>query len=148
MNEYALIVAGGSGKRMNSSLPKQFIELAGLPILMHTINAFIQYSRDINIVLVLPENQIGHWHELVKKHNFKQPIQLVEGGASRNKSVRNGLEVIKEAYAAISNKGFTDDASVAEANGHNIALINGDYRNIKITTPEDIIIAQALFDKD
>lgn len=58
MKEYALIVAGGKGTRMKKDISKQFIELKGLPILMHTINAFKAYSTDVDIILVLPPDEI------------------------------------------------------------------------------------------
>jgi 2-C-methyl-D-erythritol 4-phosphate cytidylyltransferase len=68
--EYALIVAGGKGTRIKSKLPKQFLELNGLPILMHSINAFYRYSEKIVVILVLPEDDIETWRVLCQKHNF------------------------------------------------------------------------------
>ncbi|MFM8849888.1 MAG: 2-C-methyl-D-erythritol 4-phosphate cytidylyltransferase, partial [Cytophagales bacterium] len=59
--ETALIVAGGKGTRIKSALPKQFIELNGKPILLHTIEAFIRYSSSMKIVLVLPEDDFPIW---------------------------------------------------------------------------------------
>ena len=222
MMEYALIVAGGSGSRMQSAIPKQFLEVGGFPIILHTINAFHKYSKKLKIILVLPADQFSNWSELVTNYKFDIPHTLVTGGTSRFQSVKNGLQtierngyvaihdgvrpfvstrviglcfktarkygsgvaavtpkdsirkmmeggnrsiarnqyrlvqtpqvfeisMIKEAYLATPDKGFTDDASVAENNGHNITLVAGEYRNIKITTPEDLKIAQALIDKD
>ena len=222
--KYAIIVAGGSGLRMNSTTPKQFIEINGLPILMRTIKAFYQYSNKLKITLVLPEDQFDFWSALVETHNFNIPCQLAKGGKSRFESVKNGLNaieekegglvaihdgvrpfitseiidqcyrsaeaygsgvaavipkdsirqvtstgnttvdrneyrliqtpqtfqlaIIKQAYMSTTDKGFTDDASVAENNRHKISLVSGDYRNIKITTPEDLKFAQALLEKD
>ena len=77
---YAIIVAGGSGRRMQSSTPKQFMEIGGLPILMRTINAFYQYSQKLTIIVVLPEAQFALWYELVKVHHFDTPCELVKGG--------------------------------------------------------------------
>lgn len=94
-NEYALIVAGGKGTRIKSKLPKQFLELNGLPILMHTINAFGRYSKNINIILVLPEDDFDLWKQLCAKHNFKQSLILQKGGESRFQSVKNGLDKIE-----------------------------------------------------
>ncbi|HNC31730.1 MAG TPA: 2-C-methyl-D-erythritol 4-phosphate cytidylyltransferase, partial [Cyclobacteriaceae bacterium] len=74
--EYAIIVAGGKGTRIKSALPKQFLELNGLPILMHTINAFVRYSKDITIILVLPEDDFQTWQTLCAKHNFSKPVVL------------------------------------------------------------------------
>lgn len=216
MNKTALIVAGGSGTRMESNLPKQFLLLAGKPILMHTIEAF--YHSGVNhIILVLPQSQIDFWNQLCQTHQFSIQHQIVAGGASRFESVQNGLQhcnnndlvaihdgvrpfvskeiilnsfetaaqkgnavaavrlkdsirkvellsnknvnrdnyyliqtpqtfkaqLIKEAYAAQDHINFTDDASVLESNGYAINLIPGDYKNIKITTPEDLVVGEA-----
>ena len=220
MINYAIIVAGGSGKRMQSAIPKQFIEIGGTPILMRTVNAFYQYSQNLNIIVVIPEEQFALWNKLVEIHHFDIPCQLVKGGKSRFDSVKNGLQaiekeglvaihdgvrpfvssqligqcfksaeeygsgvaavipkdtirelvesenkavkrnqyrlmqtpqtfelsIIKHAYLSTKDKGFTDDASVAENAGGKISLVEGEYSNIKITTPEDIKIAQALLE--
>jgi 2-C-methyl-D-erythritol 4-phosphate cytidylyltransferase len=217
--KYAIIVAGGSGNRMNSELPKQFIPIEGIPILIHTLKRFIDYSSDIRIILVLPENEIANWEVIADKYFFKNPIEIVSGGASRYQSVKNGLEFIKEkealvaihdgvrpfvskaiihesfvkaelygnaitavplkdsirivdgeksrsadraafrliqtpqtfkysvimkAYETSELPSFTDDASVAEHAGEEIKLIEGSYSNIKITTPEDLILAEGI----
>ncbi|MBS1979383.1 MAG: 2-C-methyl-D-erythritol 4-phosphate cytidylyltransferase [Bacteroidetes bacterium] len=216
--EYALVVAGGKGTRMQSSLPKQFIEVNGLPIVMHTLNAFFRYSDKLTVVLVLPEDDFHLWDELVRKYSFTQPVILQKGGDTRFQSVRNGLDkmqgpglvaihdgvrplvnadiigasfrlaavhktaiaavrlkeslrvtdqdtthavdrskyrliqtpqtfdldLIKKAYQTREDPGLTDDASVAERAGHMISLFEGSYENIKVTTPEDLIIAGAL----
>lgn len=216
--EYALIVAGGKGTRIKSRLPKQFLELNGKPILLHTLEAFFRYSEKIIIVLVLPEDDFEIWKELCEKHNFNKPIALQKGGETRFQSVKNGLDkieapglvaihdgvrplvsediigasfrlaavhqsavaavrlkesirmtdqdntkamdrsrfrliqtpqtfdvaLIKQAYQMKEDLSMTDDASVAEKSGHVISLFEGSYENIKITTPEDLIIAEAL----
>jgi 2-C-methyl-D-erythritol 4-phosphate cytidylyltransferase len=218
LKEHALIVAGGKGTRIKSKLPKQFLELSGLPILMHTINAFVRYSQHINIILVLPEDDFDLWTQLCVKHNFNQPLVLQKGGESRFQSVKNGLgkiegeglvaihdgvrplvsediigasfhlaavhqsavaavrlkdsirmtdqdntkamdrsrfrliqtpqtfkvSLIKQAYQQKEDVSLTDDASVAERAGHIISLFEGSYENIKITTQEDLIVAEAL----
>ena len=69
MKKYAIIVAGGSGSRMNSSIPKQFMELGNKPILMHSIEAFYKYDNSIYILIVLPKNQFEYWSDLTKKYN-------------------------------------------------------------------------------
>ncbi|QMU30095.1 2-C-methyl-D-erythritol 4-phosphate cytidylyltransferase [Adhaeribacter radiodurans] len=92
--EYAILVAGGSGTRMQSQLPKQFLSIGGQPILMHTIQRFHLYNPHIKIVLVLPADQIFFWQQLCAEHAFTLPHQVVEGGASRFASVKNGLAVI------------------------------------------------------
>jgi 2-C-methyl-D-erythritol 4-phosphate cytidylyltransferase len=96
-NQYIVIVAGGSGTRMKSDLPKQFIEIAGKPILMHTIENFFTFDCDMEIVVVLPENQIEFWQELCAEHQFSIPHKIVKGGETRYHSVRNGLESIPDA---------------------------------------------------
>jgi 2-C-methyl-D-erythritol 4-phosphate cytidylyltransferase len=95
MDLYAVIVAGGSGKRMGAEVPKQFLELAGRPVLMHTIERFKAFSDSIEIITVLPENQLRFWVELQKKHSFSILHTLVKGGSHRFFSVRNGLQFVK-----------------------------------------------------
>ncbi len=218
--EYVLIVAGGKGTRIKSALPKQFLELNGKPILLHTLEAFYRYSEKIKVVLVLPEDDFGIWRSICEKFQFTRPLLLQKGGDSRFQSVRNGLsllegeglvaihdgvrplvsediigasfrlaavhqsavaavrlkesirmtdqdntkamdrskfrliqtpqtfdlQLIKKAYEIKEDASLTDDASVAERAGHVISLFEGSYENIKITTPEDLIVAKALMD--
>ncbi|MFL5728412.1 MAG: 2-C-methyl-D-erythritol 4-phosphate cytidylyltransferase [Cytophagaceae bacterium] len=219
LQKYALIVAGGSGSRMNSELPKQFIPIAGVPILIHTLKKFIDYSSDIRIILVLPEQEIANWELIASRHFLKNAPEIVSGGSSRYQSVKNGLScikekealvaihdgvrpfvsrliihesfinaeqygnaitamplkdsirkvegeksksadrsafrliqtpqtfklsVIKKAYEIPERSSFTDDASVAEFSGEQIRLIEGSYSNIKITTPEDLALSEAI----
>jgi 2-C-methyl-D-erythritol 4-phosphate cytidylyltransferase len=94
MELYALIVAGGSGKRMGADIPKQFLELAGRPVLMHTIERFKSFNDAIEIITVLPENQLRYWCELQEKYSFKIPQTLVKGGSARFYSVKNGLKFV------------------------------------------------------
>jgi 2-C-methyl-D-erythritol 4-phosphate cytidylyltransferase len=216
--EYAIIVAGGKGTRIKSSLPKQFLEIGGLPVLMHTMNAFYRYSPQLTIILVLPTDDFETWGDLCRKHSFDKPFRLQEGGDTRFQSVRNGLKLIEEeglvaihdgvrplvsediigasfrlaavhhsavasvrlkesirmsdqdttramdrsrfrlvqtpqtflvslikhAYETKEVESLTDDASVAEVAGHRISLFEGSYENLKITTPEDLVVAEAL----
>jgi len=216
--EYALIVAGGKGIRIKTKVPKQFLELNGLPVLMHTILAFYRYSDKITIILVLPEGDFDTWESLCIKYNFHKPLILQRGGDSRFQSVKYGLEkidgeglvaihdgvrpmvnediiaasfrlaavhqsavaavrlkesirmtdqestkaidrsrlrliqtpqtfqvgLIKKAYELKEDPSLTDDASVAERAGYPISLFEGSYENIKITTAEDLVIAEAL----
>lgn len=218
MTEYAIIVAGGKGTRIKSTLPKQFLELAGLPVLMHTLNAFTRYSEKLQIILVLPKDDFPTWKELCKKYQYNKPYTLCEGGESRFQSVKNGLACIqgdglvaihdgvrpmvsediigasfrlaavhdsavaavrlkdsirmtdqdstramdrsqfrliqtpqtfkvsqiREAYTIREEASLTDDASVAEKAGVAISLFEGSYENLKITTQEDLFIAEAL----
>jgi len=94
MQLYVVIVAGGSGKRMGAEIPKQFLELVGKPVLMHTIERFKSYNEAIEIITVLPENQLRYWYELQKKYSFTVPQTLVKGGSTRFYSVRNGLKFV------------------------------------------------------
>jgi 2-C-methyl-D-erythritol 4-phosphate cytidylyltransferase len=94
MQLYVVIVAGGTGKRMGAEIPKQFLELAGRPVLMHTIERFKAFNEAIEIVTVLPENQLLNWCDLQEKHKFQIPQTLVKGGNHRFFSVRNGLKFV------------------------------------------------------
>jgi 2-C-methyl-D-erythritol 4-phosphate cytidylyltransferase len=96
MNRYALIVAGGSGKRMGTDIPKQFLELAGMPVLMRTVERFRSFDTSIRIIVVLPEDQMEYWEELQKKYSFSIPCTEVKGGPERFFSVKNGLEKIED----------------------------------------------------
>ena len=93
IKKYAIIVAGGSGSRMNSDVPKQFIEIGGLPILMHTLKRFKEADAQIEIILVLPESQFEYWFDLCKNYSTV-PHQLVKGGKTRFQSGLSGLQVI------------------------------------------------------
>lgn len=97
MNKSMIVVAGGSGTRMGADIPKQFIELSGRPILMHTLENLREMDAAMNLVLVLPVDQIPFWKELVAKHSFAIPHQLADGGKTRFESVKNGLAKVMEA---------------------------------------------------
>ncbi len=90
------MMAGGSGSRMKSDLPKQFMELCGKPVIMHSFEVFCAYDPEINFVLVLPETQIDFWKNLCKKYNFTIPHTIANGGETRFHSVKNGLEKITD----------------------------------------------------
>ena len=96
MDLYALIVAGGSGKRMGADTPKQFLELAGKPVLMRTIERFWAFNASIKIITVISEDQIDYWEKLQKKYSFSIPNTIVKGGPARFFSVKNGLEKVKD----------------------------------------------------
>jgi 2-C-methyl-D-erythritol 4-phosphate cytidylyltransferase len=218
MKLYVVVVAGGSGKRMGADLPKQYLEIAGRPVLMHTLERFKSFNESIEIITVLPENQLRFWADLQKKYSFSVLHTLVKGGRARFFSVRNGLKfvdepglvaihdgvrpfvsidtikrcfetaeklgnavpvippsdtlrmiseqgstpvnrllvrqvqtpqvfhstIIKKAYQQDYLPEFTDDATVLEKTGVKINLVDGNRENIKITTPEDLIISAAL----
>ena len=96
MKYYAIIVAGGSGQRMKSSIPKQFIELNGKPILMHTLEKFYCAKSSINLIVVLPKSHQSTWNTLCLKHQFTISHQVCEGGTSRFQSVKKGLALCTE----------------------------------------------------
>src|ERR1700761_2978184 len=96
MDTHAIIVAGGSGTRMQSAVPKQFLLLNGLPVMMHTINAFARSQSKPDIILVLPADYHEYWKDMCTQHSFKVPHQLVSGGTTRFHSVKNGLDLIDD----------------------------------------------------
>ena len=102
MKKYCIIVAGGSGRRMKSAIPKQFLPLDGMPILMHTIERFHSFDSSLEIIVVLPEGQHSPWNDLVREHSFAIEHSLAQGGEERFHSVRAGLELVKgESLVAI-----------------------------------------------
>lgn len=212
-----IITAGGIGKRMGSDSPKQFLELHGKPILMHTIARFHDYNPSFQLVLTLPAEHIETWKHLCDSLNFQIPHTIVRGGKERFHSVQNALahctydyigvhdgvrpfvsdetlarleaalqssqavipvlepkeslriltpfgsqalvrsdirsvqtpqffqkDILTAAYQQEYKSQFTDDASVVEAMGVHIALVNGNSENIKITEPIDLRIAELL----
>ena len=225
MKKIAIIVAGGTGQRMNMSIPKQFLLLQNKPILFHTMAAFKAAIPDIELIVVLPENQFDTWHALGSTYpeiNSQTPHKLIAGGETRFHSSLAGIQAIDDqanclvaiqdgvrpliahqtiqnafkeaeihgnAVVAVPSKDsvrmwdenqntfkavnrtdvriiqtpqifrldslkkafsngysphFTDDASVVEDAGETIHLVEGTYANIKITTPEDLALAEIL----
>ena len=226
MRTIAIIVAGGSGTRFGAELPKQFLALGGLPILMRTIEAF-HGNRDssFDVIVTLPAAQMGLWHDLCARHGFAVPHRVVAGGETRWHSVKNALDsigdpagvdviavhdgvrplatpdlinrvidaahrdgaaipvvmlndsvrqvsgdgshaldrsslravqtpqafeakLLLDAYSLPYQPTFTDDASVVECTGHAITLVEGDPRNLKITRPMDLVLAEYLMNQD
>ena len=86
-----IIVAGGKGLRMGGDIPKQFLPVGGKPILMRTIDRFLQYDEKMQVVLVLPESQQEYWRTLCDEYHFSRPYTLANGGETRFHSVKNGL---------------------------------------------------------
>ena len=89
-----LIVAGGRGTRMGGPQPKQFLELAGRPVLIHTLEAFDRWDASARLIVVLPEDQIDTWKRLCEAHVFGRIHRVVAGGETRFHSVRNGLGAV------------------------------------------------------
>lgn len=94
MLKYVVITAGGTGVRMRSDIPKQFIELKGKPILMHSITRFYNYDKGINIIISLPEEHIDYWKDLCKIYKFNIEHDYVKGGETRFHSIKNALEKV------------------------------------------------------
>ncbi|MGN8071898.1 2-C-methyl-D-erythritol 4-phosphate cytidylyltransferase [Mucilaginibacter sp. 22184] len=129
---YAIIVAGGTGTRMQSAVPKQFLLLNGLPVLMHTILAFMQSAIKPDIILVLPAAYHNYWRELCHTHQFDTPHQLVTGGEARFHSVKNGLDLIAaddDTLVAIHDavrpltSGYIIEKSYQQAREHGSAVV-------------------------
>ncbi|MGL5981402.1 MAG: 2-C-methyl-D-erythritol 4-phosphate cytidylyltransferase [Phocaeicola sp.] len=218
MRKAIIVVAGGKGLRMGGDIPKQFLPIEGIPVLMRTLYRFYEYDPTIELILVLPESQQTYWKELCLLHNFTLPYVLANGGESRFHSVKNGLEqvasadlvgvhdgvrpfvstqviarcfdeaavnkavvpvidvvetvrcltesgsitvprehyklvqtpqvfqveLLRSAYQQSFTDLFTDDASVVEALGEAVHLVEGNRENIKITTPFDLKLAALL----
>ncbi len=96
MQTYAVIVAGGAGKRMGSLLPKQFLLLKNKPVLYYTVNAFLKAVPGIHVIIVLPEEHLELGKEIVDGFFDQQQIQLTVGGETRFHSVQKGLKLISE----------------------------------------------------
>lgn len=216
MKKYAIIVAGGSGTRMGSNIPKQFLLLKEKPILYYTLKTFLEAYDDLQIILVLPVEYTDMGREIIDAYFDKDRIQITAGGDTRFQSVKNGLQLIDEesiifvhdgvrcllsadlihrcyaqalesgsAIPAIPSKDsvrlkkgeinesvdrksvmliqtpqtfhskillpafqiddkdkFTDEATVVEAFGLKVFLVEGEEMNIKITTPLDLVLAE------
>ena len=97
----AIITAGGTGKRMGSTLPKQFILVNEKPILMHTIERFYHFDTSIQLILTLPEDWEQHWQELRQEYDFIIPHRIVAGGDERYHSVKNALEYCQGDYVLV-----------------------------------------------
>lgn len=220
MKKFGVIVAGGSGLRMGSATPKQFLLLQNKPLLWHTIQAFANAFADIQIILVLPQAHLDFGNNIAAM--FPQvAINVTTGGDSRFQSVKNGLafvpndaivfvhdgvrclitpQLIQACYQQVFIKGsaipavaatdsiritngedsvvadrtnvriiqtpqtfasnlllpafqqpyqdaFTDEATVLEAFGEKVFLIDGDYTNLKITRPIDLLIAEKILEE-
>ncbi len=136
MSSSVIIVAGGSGSRMGGDLPKQFLELKGKPVLMHTIERFYGYNNNLHIVLVLPQAYIDYWNSLIKKCNFTIKHSVTTGGATRFNSVKNGLSIISGdadfvavhdgARPLVSDKTIDNCFTMAKENGAAIPVIDVD----------------------
>lgn len=96
-----IITAGGIGTRMGANVPKQFLELAGKPVLFHTLEQFHGFDKQAELILTLPGEWLTFWEQLIQKYTFTIPHKVVEGGEHRFDSVRNALLVAKGEYVAV-----------------------------------------------
>jgi 2-C-methyl-D-erythritol 4-phosphate cytidylyltransferase len=215
MKKYAIIVAGGSGTRMGSATPKQFLLLGDKPVLYYTIKTFLEAYEDLQLILVLPEDYTDMGREIIDAYFDYRRIRVTAGGETRFHSVQNGLQLVDDdgivfvhdgvrclltkeliyrchdkalengsaipvvpardsvrlltgaeneaiersrvvlvqtpqtfhsrilqpAFAIDYKERFTDEATVVEAYGLKIELVEGEEDNIKITRPADLVIA-------
>lgn len=220
MKKFAVIVAGGNGTRMGSSLPKQFMLLKDKPVLYYSIKAFIEAYTDLQIILVLPVVYTDMGQEIIDAYFDKERIRITAGGDTRFQSVKNGLQLVdeesiifvhdgvrclvskeliqrcyeqvvetgsaipvipsKDSVRLITEEGndaldrnkvmmvqtpqtfhskillpafqidykdkFTDEASVVEAYGLKVSLVEGEENNFKITRPIDLHLAEKLME--
>ena len=158
MKYFAIIVGGGSGKRMETTLPKQFLLLHHKPILMHTIEKFFNCAYQPQIILVLHPDVHAYWIDLCKTYNFTIPYTLVAGGEQRFHSVRNGLMHIKAdgliaihdaVRPLVSTALITQIFDAAEKNGNAIPCIKPaesvrkvNKTNSEIINREQIVLIQ------
>lgn len=96
MKKYAVIVAGGSGHRMGTAVPKQFLELQGRPVLWYTLTAFLDAFPDMEIILVLPQAHLQTGLGIIQTTHSPNRIWITEGGETRFHSVKNGLGHIQQ----------------------------------------------------
>ena len=94
--KYVIFTAGGSGTRMKSAEPKQFLLLDGLPVLHRSILAFVDACPDVKVVTVLPREHISLWEDLCTKYPLDVPQRIVEGGITRFHSVKNALAKVPD----------------------------------------------------
>lgn len=94
MNKFAVIVAGGSGLRMGTVVPKQFLPLCGKPVLWHSLNTFLHAWPDLEIILVLPADHQAAGEAIAATTSDPGRITITTGGETRFHSVKNGLAAI------------------------------------------------------
>lgn len=96
MKKYAIIVAGGTGTRMNGEVPKQFMLLSGKPVILYSIEAFYAFDPSVKIILVIHPDYLTLWEKLAREYTISIPFYVFEGGKTRFDSVKNGLKQIEE----------------------------------------------------
>ena len=175
--DYIIIVAGGKGMRMGADIPKQFIPVGGKPVLMLTIERFHEYDAALNIILVLPESQQAYWKTLCEEYNFSIPHTIVNGGATRFDSSKNGLaaipddaegvvgihdgvrpfvsvsviedcfEAARDEYAVIPVLPVTDTIRYIDAHGGGRNVQRSDYRIVQTPQVFDISLLKRAFNQ-
>lgn len=95
MSNYVILLAGGIGKRMQSNIPKQFIEIENKPIIIHTIERFQKNSQIDKIVIVCLKDWIEHVKSLVTEYSLSKVEWIIEGGETSHDSIRNGVFFLK-----------------------------------------------------
>ena len=96
MRNCCIIVAGGNGSRMEAEIPKQFLRIGGIPVLMYTIRNLYDFDPLLQLIVVLPETEISTWNELCHLHQFEIQHQIIAGGETRFQSVKNGLSFVSD----------------------------------------------------
>lgn len=133
MRRFVIIVAGGTGQRMESSIPKQFLSIHNEIILIKTIKSFYSFDKAIKIILALPEDNITYWNELCKINNFTIEHTIVSGGKTRYHSVKNALKKIEDdgivaihdgVRPLVSQKTIEQVFELASVNGNAIPYID------------------------
>ena len=95
MNDHLILVAGGTGTRLGGELPKQFIEIAGYPVIYHTIKKFLDAEKNFQIIIAIHPGWRNELNSIIKKHFPEVNITVVDGGETRFHSVKNALGKIK-----------------------------------------------------
>lgn len=101
MQEHVIIVAGGSGSRIKANMPKQYLEVNGRPIIVHTIGKFFAYNAGIKMYVVAHKDHLQYMNELLKKYFPDKEIQTTTGGDTRFESVKKGLALIEPSNAVV-----------------------------------------------
>ncbi len=96
IKQAVLIVAGGSGRRMGGDLPKQYQLLAGKPLILHTLERFLEFNPHMEVVLVVAPDHLSFWNGISTAYSEATEIRVANGGATRYDSVKNGLQLIKD----------------------------------------------------
>lgn len=155
MKKFVILVAGGSGLRMGTELPKQFLELCGKPILMHTLQLFYDFDPQSRLILVLPEAQQQLWAALCLKHSFTLAHTVASGGSTRFHSVQNGLKLVDDTNALVmihdgvrplvSPDTLTRCCQVAETNGNAIPVLPVTESLRKCEGTQNIAVDRSLY---